>query len=162
LVNAGTPNDIVFNLPTGDGNNNATLGDNGVADGISQIAGTGFETTNFANPTGSLTINRGTAGDTLTLNALPDFNASLTLGSVGGEFAAVTFNNPLTLAAGKNLSVNASGTISLPNAASDIATSGTGAVSLTTARNISLAAGSSITTVDGGITLSANAAGTTA
>ena len=54
------------------------------------------------------------------------------------------------------------GTISLPNASSDLATSGTGAISLTTARDVYLSNGdASITTVDGNLTLKANEAGTT-
>ena len=48
------------------------------------------------------------------------------------------------------------GTISLPTAASDLATSGSGSILMTTARNIVFASGSSLTTVDGPITLNAN------
>ena len=60
LVNAGTPAAIIFNLPTGDGDNQAILEDDtGAVAGVSQIrSGNGtFETTGFANPTTSLTVN---------------------------------------------------------------------------------------------------------
>ena len=68
----------------------------------------------------------------------------------------VDFNGPLTFAAGHGLTVFDMGTVSLPNTASDIATSGNGVVSITVLKNIVLASGSSITTVDGDVTLSAN------
>ena len=35
-----------------------------------------FESTTFADPTGSLTINRGNATDTMTMSDLPDFDAN--------------------------------------------------------------------------------------
>jgi hypothetical protein len=60
------------------------------------------------------------------------------------------------LAANKNFSVLASGSISLTSTSSDLATNGIGAISLSTFRNISLAAGSSLTTATGDITLTAN------
>ena len=82
-------------------------------------------------------------------------NLSLTTG------AGITANQSLTMAADKNLTANATGTISFANANADFATSGTGALALTTAKNISLVSGSSITTVNGNINLQANTAGTT-
>ncbi len=64
------------------------------------------------------------------------------------------------MAANKNLTVNALGTtsgeISLTNANADLSATGTGAISLTTARNLYLAGGSSVTTVNGNLTLLAN------
>src|SRR5206468_2699402 len=101
-------------------------------------------------------VNRGNAADTLTVPALPDFTAALTIGISANPFSTVTFTGAVTLAANKSLSAFASGTISLPNTTSDLAVSGTGAVSLTTATNISLSGGSSITSVNGGVTFSAN------
>src|SRR5207249_7890945 len=105
----GTAADIIFNLPAGP--NAAILGDDGTGGNtLSRLSGATFETTDFANPTGSLTINRGNAADTLAVNALPDFNASLTIGSAGSEFSTVAFAGALSLAASKPLSVSA-GTI---------------------------------------------------
>ena len=50
----------------------------------------------------------------------------------------------------------ATGLINLPNAASDLATSGNGSILMTTATNMMFASGSTLTTVDGPIELNAN------
>lgn len=161
IANSGSASDVIFNLPAGP--SAATLADDGTGGNtLSTLSGATFEATTFANPTGSVTINRGNAADTLAVNALPDLNSSLTLGTTANPFSTITFNGAITLAANKNLFGDASSTISLPNATSDLATSGTGTIALTTARDISLASGSSITTVNGALTLNANPAGTTA
>src|SRR6185503_9050033 len=102
---------------------------------------------------GSVTINRGNAGDTITLAALPDFSAGLTIGAVASPFQGITVSGPLTLATDKSLVALASGTISLSATTSDIIASGTGSISLTTARDISLAPGSSIVVANGSLTL---------
>ena len=172
LTLSGTAADISITLPAGA--DSVTLGNDGGGQDTNgnttntsalydSVAPFSFEFTEFANPTNSLTINRGSPADDITVldQVTSGFTASLTIGGVGAEFDQVTFDGPVTLASGKNLSVNATGTISLPNTTSDLATSGTGAIGLTTARNISLASGSSITTVDGALSLSANALGTT-
>lgn len=74
--------------------------------------------------------------------------------------AGLTINNSITMAPNKNLTINASGTtngtINLATGNSDLTATGTGAISLTTVRDILLAVGSSILTVDGDLTLSAN------
>jgi uncharacterized repeat protein (TIGR01451 family) len=74
----GTMTNLVINLPTGDGDNQAILEDNGnAADNTSQIrSGNGtFETTQFTSPTTSLTVNTGDDGETVTFAALdPAFN----------------------------------------------------------------------------------------
>ena len=96
------------------------------------MSGATFEMTDFANPTGSVQINRGSATDTMIVSALPDLTSSLTIGGAATQFEKVTFNGAVTLASGKNLAAFATGTsllptaISLPNAASDLATSGAG------------------------------------
>jgi hypothetical protein len=155
ITNTGTAADVIFNLPAGP--TAATLSDDGASGNtMSRLSGATFETTDFANPTGSLTVNRGNVADTLAVNALPDFNASLTLGTSVAPFSTLDFNGTVTLAAARNLSGDASSTISLPNATSDLATSGTGTIALSTARNISFASGSSLATVNGNITLNAN------
>jgi fibronectin-binding autotransporter adhesin len=163
ITNSGTAADAVFNLPATA--SDVVLENNGASgDSLSQLRSSGgtFVSVVFANPTGALAINRGDEADTLTVNALPDFTASLAIGSSVAPFAAVTFAGALTLAANKDLTGDASGSISLSAATSDLIVSGTGAVTLTTARNIALAAGSSISTVDGGIMLTANQQGTSA
>jgi hypothetical protein len=157
IINSGTATDVIFNLPAAA--SVATLGDDGTSgNGMSRLssAPATVELTDFANPTGSLTINRGNAGDALKVNALPDFNASLTIGSAGGEFSTLIFAGGVALAANKSLAAHASSTISLSAAASDLSVSGTGALAFTTARDISLVTGSSVTTVNGNLTLLAN------
>mgnify|MGYP000909110720 CR=1 FL=1 len=72
----------------------------------------------------SVTINRGNASDTISVNALPDFNAGLTIGGAATQFASITFAGAVTLATNQSLTGFATGTISLPNAASDLAVSG--------------------------------------
>ena len=63
-----TATDLVFNLPTVGGPTlNALLDDNGSS---SRISGSTFETTTFADPSGSLTINRGFTGDKIQVNAI--------------------------------------------------------------------------------------------
>jgi hypothetical protein len=84
-------------------------------------------------------------------------NLSLTTG------AGLAFNQPVTMAVNKSLTANAlgvaNGTISLPNSNATLTASGTGAISLTTARDIALASGSSISVENGGLTLTAKAPG---
>jgi hypothetical protein len=159
ISNTGAQANITFNLPVGP--STAFLEDEGTTgNGIAQLRSTNgtFETTVFSNPSGSVTIVRGSQSDTLTVNDLPatDFNAGLTIGAAGSEFSTVTFAGGITLAANKSIAVDATGTISLPNATSDVAVSGTGSVTLTTARNISFSNGSSIAAANGAISLSAN------
>jgi autotransporter-associated beta strand protein len=159
ISNSGSATDIVFNLPATA--STAVLEDDGTTvNGIAQLRSSNgtFETTVFANPSGGVTINRGNAADTLTVNNLlaTDFNAGLTIGAAGNEFSTVTFAGGLTPAADKSVSANASSTISFPSSASTIGVTGTGAVTLTTARDIATAQGSHITTVNGDINLSAN------
>jgi hypothetical protein len=73
LVNAGTPNDIIFNLVSGNGDDETFI-ENAPAAGFSQLrSGSGlFETTVFANPANSLRVNMGdeAAGETATLAVL--------------------------------------------------------------------------------------------
>lgn len=157
ITNTGIATDVIFNLPAG--LNSATLSDDGTDNnGLSRLSGATFEQTDFSNPTGSLTINRGSSADQITVASLPDFNASLTFGSVADPFATVQFVGAVTLAANQNLAASASGTMTVFSV--PLTTSGTGTVSLTTSRNIQLNSGSMITTVDGGIALSANSDGT--
>ena len=109
-----------------------------------------------------LSINTGTtaAGQSagnIALNQVAGL-VNLTISATGpaaiGD-GTVSFNAAVTLLSGGDLTVNA-GTIDLPNAASDLMTSGDGSVTLTATRNIDLRSGSSIVTADGNLTLSAN------
>ncbi len=170
LTLGGTAADLEITLPAGA--DSITLGDDGGAqDTNGNTANTSalydasspysFEFTEFTNPSNSLWIKRGSAADDLYVLDLvaSGLNASLKIGDAGSEFDQVTFRGPVTLAANKSLTVNALGTIGLtstPSTTSNLAASGTGAISLTTARDVVVVDGSSITTVDGGVTLEAN------
>jgi len=92
---------------------------------------------------------------TITVSAGITHGNNLSFTTGGG----VTISQAITMAVDKDLTVNSTSTtsaISLNGTDSDISTTGTGAVSITTTRNISLSSGSSITTVNGGITLEGN------
>jgi hypothetical protein len=157
LTNLGTPDDVVFNLPATA--NTVVLEDDGIAgNGISQLRSTNgtFDTTTVANPSGSLTIRSGNAADTIAIHSLPDFTAGFTIGSSSSPLGSIAFAGAVNLTTDKSLTAYASGTISLPNSASQITSAGNGAISLITLRNISLSGGSNITSVDGAIALSAN------
>ncbi len=97
-----TITNLVFNLPSG--GTSALLGDDGTpGNGISQISNTGgtsFETTTFSNPLHLLTINRGSATDTLSVAALPDFTAGLTVGTAAAPLGTVNLNGSFTLNTG--------------------------------------------------------------
>jgi autotransporter-associated beta strand protein len=163
ISNTGTATDIIFELPAGP--NAATLADDGtVGNAMSRLSGATFETTDFANPTGSLTIKRGDASDTLAVSALPDFTTNLTIGSAGNEFSTVTFNGAITLAANNSLAANASGTISLSNASNALTASGIGTISfnganVTGAGNLSTGGGLTVSNTGSSSTLSGVIAG---
>ncbi len=155
ISNTGGATDVTLNLPATA--SIATLGDDGtIGNTLSRLSAATFPQTEFANPSNSLTINRGSVGDLLTINPLPDFNASLGIGSSLNPFGVLTFAGAVALASNKSLTAYASGTIDFSTASADLASIGTGAISLTTARNITFIAGSSVTTVNGDLTLSAN------
>jgi hypothetical protein len=71
ITNSGTANDIIYNLPGGDGDNLAILEDDGVpANGLSQLrSGNGsFVTVVFTNPANTLTLNASNDGEKITVN----------------------------------------------------------------------------------------------
>src|SRR4029450_2336380 len=115
-----------------------------------RVSGTTFETTDFANPTASLAIKRGNAADTVAVNALPDFNASLAIGSAGNEFGTITFNGAITLATNNRLAGSGASAINLSTGANILTTSGTGTISLTAAN---VTGGGNLST-GGGLTIS--------
>ena len=108
---------------------------------------------------GTLQIGNATSGRIQVSSAISyDHHLSLTTG--GGALVEAA----ITMASDADFSLTAfgitDGTISLTGSASDISASGIGSISLTTVRDISLLAGSSIVTEDGDIMLSANRQGT--
>ena len=130
ISNDGTATDIIFNLPAGP--SSAVLEDDGTSGNtFSRLrsSNASFETTDFVNPTGSLTINRGNVADTLTINAVPDFDASLTVGSLANPLNAITIAGNVTTIGNQtyNGPVNLVGTRTLTatGASSDIKFNGT-------------------------------------
>ncbi|QDU22816.1 LamG-like jellyroll fold domain-containing protein [Urbifossiella limnaea] len=104
LVNVGSVTDVIFNLPAAA--SAAVLEDDGTgSNGLSRLRSTNgtFEVTTFNNPTGSVTVNRGTAADTLAVTALPDLTSTLTVGTGAQPFQAVSVTGAVTLAATKDL-----------------------------------------------------------
>ena len=104
LTNTGTATDIVFQLPSpAGGNPDVRLSDDGFAadpDGntpnMSALDGSAFEFTQFTNPTGSLTINMGDNGDTVSVQGLDAaFDADLTV-IPGAGSDTVTFEDAPT------------------------------------------------------------------
>ena len=96
LTNTGTATDIVFQLPSPVGGNSDVLLSNDGTAGMSAISGSTFEVTRFANPTGSLTINMGAEGDTMSVQGLDAaFNANLTINQ-GAKPDTVTFQTTAT------------------------------------------------------------------
>ena len=160
-MSGSTITDLVFNLPgAGD---QAILEDDGTAgNGLSQIRsqnGT-FETTTFANPAGSLTVNLGGDAAVFTVAALPDFTASLTIdGQAGND--TVNFTGDLSLGAGSNpgnLTVTAE-TISLAAGVGLDTTTGTvGNVAFNGTDSVTLNANSSVTAC-GSVMVSADGVG---
>ena len=130
ISNDGTATDVIFNLPAGP--STAVLEDDGTSGNtFSRLrsSNASFETTDFVNPTGSLTINRGNVADTLTINAVPDFDASLTVGSLANPLNAITIAGNVTTIGSQtyNGPVNLVGTRTLTatGASSDIKFNGT-------------------------------------
>ncbi|MEQ1644609.1 MAG: choice-of-anchor Q domain-containing protein, partial [Pyrinomonadaceae bacterium] len=155
IVNSGTAADVIFNLPAVA--NVATLADDGIGgNGLSRLSGATFETTDFANPTSSLTINRGTVSDQLLVNAVPELTSSIILGSAAARFNQISIGGTATLGSGNSFSAFALNSVFLTSFSSDVSTTGTGAISLNSARSVSMAAGSSLNSVDGAITLNGN------
>jgi len=93
ITNSGTANDIIYNLPGGDGDNLAILEDDGVpGNGLSQLrSGNGsFVTVVFANPANTIAINASNDGEKITVNNMDSgFVAKINLkgGSANDIFA---------------------------------------------------------------------------
>lgn len=121
------------------------------------------ESITFGNPTGSLTINAGTGDDILALASFDSaFNASLNVhGGTGND--AVNLDAGMTFASGRSLDIDLQNDDAIPGtdyinvaANADFILSGSGSATLKASQHISMAASSSITAVDGSITLESN------
>jgi methionine-rich copper-binding protein CopC len=144
--------DVVELVYTG-GDETITISDAG--DGQTTAVSTLGGLTTFINPTELLRIVATSGTDTIDVGALAAGYASI---EIEGDDATdvVNFNGPITFAPDHGLTVAGRRHRQPAHATSDIIASGTGAVSITALRNIALASGSSITTVDGAHHLSAN------
>ena len=128
LLNVGSVADVEFDLPSTFGGgqtfNDAYLEESGVMATPLQLRSNNgtFETTEFTDPTSSLTIKTGTASDTLTVPApsLPDLTSTLNVGTGVSPFATTTIGGTMNLTGG-SLTINA-GTIDL---GADVTTTGT-------------------------------------
>ncbi len=123
--------------------------------GRTAVGSTLGATTTFINPIDELQIDATGGSNTIHVGSLAGDYASLLIRG-DDPTDVVHFNGPVTFAAGRGLTVSDIGTVNLPGGTSEIVTTGTGAVDIAAMRNITLAPGSSITTEDGNLTLSAN------
>ena len=121
------------------------------------------ESVEFNNPTNSLTINAGDGNDSITISSIHSgFGAALTInGGIGND--TVALNADLNLASGKSLDVDLQNDAASPGidtitigSNANLAMTGAGNATLKASRNIALASGSSIQTVNGSLTLEAN------
>lgn len=126
LLKANVVSDLEINLPAAA--SDAILEDDGIDNVLSQLRSSNpvptFETLTFINPTNSLTIQTGNIGDMITVRDLPDFDGSLTLGTMANPFRAITFAGAVALAGGHSLAAEALATITLPLPTSNLSTSG--------------------------------------
>ncbi len=149
ISNTGTAADVIFDLPSASANN-ATLAD--IGGGMTRLSAPTFEQTDFATPSGSVTLNRGHVDDTFNVStALPSF-PTLNVGTAVSPFRQFFINGTVTLAVDKNLTAFARSGIGVTG----ITATGTGAVSLTSESNILVTGGPGISVVNGDMTLNAN------
>ena len=143
-------------------------GGSGGADGFMRIDSTLGESVTFLNPTAGLTIDAGSGDDTVTIASVDGaYRASLTIAGGDGDDAVNLFAG-LTLgsaAAGNAGDLTATGEAILVTRSIDTtaatANGGTGDVTLTAGRTITVSSSAAaITTADGDVTLRANADGT--
>jgi len=117
--------------------------------GQTTVDSTAGETVTFNNPSGSLTINGGGGDDIFNITSLAaNYPATITIDGQTG-FDSFNLNGNVSLAADKNLSI----TCDTINVNSNISASGLGTVNLMAEQNITMTSSSSITTVNGNITL---------
>jgi Ca2+-binding RTX toxin-like protein len=110
LILSGTAADLVINLPGGD--NDVLFADDTAANfpgngtnvaGRSAIDATGFEYTEFTNPTHTLLINLGAAGDVITIGALDAAYAPTAGTTIQGAAGNDTFSVIAASPAGTNI-----------------------------------------------------------
>jgi hypothetical protein len=132
--------------------------DGGVGNGATRFRASNGTLTpvEFASPTNSLTLLRGTEADTLVVNEAPDLKSGLTVGTAPTPFGPITVAGSVAPAPNRGIELFTSGTLNLSTGNSDLSVLGSGALSLNSARDVVLVAGSSLTTVDGPILVEVN------
>lgn len=110
----------------------------------------------------SIAVTGGAGNDTINVGAFTTALPSLTINGGAGD-DTINFNGNLTFAANASLDADLQNDTATPGidgvnvaANAHLVTSGTGTITLKTSRNIALNTGSSLETVNGGITLEAN------
>ena len=111
--------------------------------------------------TGDVVVNALGGDDTIDISALGSNLPGGLIIDAGLGLDTVNLNGTLSLRSDESLNIQAD-TINLTGSTSDVSTSGIGTINLTADRNIELSVDSSLSTVNGGITLNANPTGTTA
>ncbi len=135
ITNFGAVQEATLRLP-GISGLQPILEDDGQSNTLTRLRGSTITNaqTDFANPAGGITLEReGTAAGDLAIHALPDFSASLTLGSAANPWGTIQINGGLSLASGKNVSASAATII----ASSPVTTAG-GAITLRATGGITL------------------------
>ena len=133
-------------------------------DGGLQIAGNSGALTRTSVT--AITVNAAAGADTINVGAFTGTLPNFTLNGGTGD-DTVNFNGDITFAANANLDVdlqNDDVTPGVDNVSvasnANLLTSGTGTITVKVSRNVALASGSSLETVNGGITIEANQQGT--
>jgi hypothetical protein len=157
ISNSGTATNVVFNLPTAA--NVATLSDLG--SGNSRLASTGtFEQTDFANPSGSVTINGSVLNDSISVGALATNYPSLTInGNEGND--TVNFTGNVTFGAAASLDVNLQNDDPTPgidnvSVAGELIVSGTNTIDVRASEAIKVNSGGKLQVANGNLTVEAN------
>ena len=157
ISNSGAATHVIFNLPTG--GNVATL--SGLGGGNSRLASTGtFELTDFANPSGSVTINGGADNDSINVGALDANYPSLTInGNQGTDTVGFTGNT--TFATGASLDVNLQDDDPTPGIDNvfvngQLIVSGTGKIDIQASEDVTVNSGGNLQVENGELTIEAN------
>jgi len=149
LTNTGTATAIVFNLPAGV--TDAHLANFSPGNEKLSSAGNAFESTTFADPTGSLTLNgTGAVADDLTVTSLTSpFAANLTLDLSSSPSSEIDFTGANTLTSGNSITATAT---TITDVGAALTTSGGGSITLNAGSSLAVAA--SLNAGSGGVSLS--------
>jgi hypothetical protein len=135
--------------------NPTTIADDGVAaNGLTQVTNSSMPTFLLASPSNQLMLTPNGNANTFNLNPLPDFVSNLVVGTDADRVGNVNLSGSISFAPNRSWTAFATGMVT-QNVGSSLAMSGSGNLSLTTARPINLF-GVRTSTVDGNLLLSSN------